>query len=341
MEWVEYGAVKPNQYNPNRMTLQDRLLLRQSILEDGWTQPIVTLTDGTIVDGEQRWTTAGMPITVPDVDAIIAEMEKRQEQGFEVSESILHRLAIARERIERAVSTSGRATLASITSGLVPITRVDFRDDAHKMIATIRHNRARGQHSIDVMSEITADLKAMGLNADDMFVRLGMSREEIDRLVEAGGADLTVGAEVEGFSQAWTPTLVSALSDDDLAARKISQSSGVQEAAKQFETAKVAREKAIREAVDNEAKSEERHTGRKLTQPEKEAIRARVESSVPLPEKPVMPELRKLMFYMTVEQHDLVMGVLGDPPVDGLIALCEMAIREGWATADPDKLPES
>lgn len=52
VEWILYDDVSPNDYNPNRMTLKDRLLLRQSLLEDGWTQSIVTLSNG-----EQRWPT--------------------------------------------------------------------------------------------------------------------------------------------------------------------------------------------------------------------------------------------------------------------------------------------
>ena len=58
VEWVPRDTVKPNAYNPNKMTWDVRQLLLQSLLEDGWTQPIVTLMDGTIVDGEQRWTTS-------------------------------------------------------------------------------------------------------------------------------------------------------------------------------------------------------------------------------------------------------------------------------------------
>src|SRR5215468_1499388 len=74
IEWVPRSSVRPNKWNPNRMTEHDRALLRQSILEDGWTQPIVTLPDGTIVDGEQRWTTSGGSIQSSDIAAIIAKM---------------------------------------------------------------------------------------------------------------------------------------------------------------------------------------------------------------------------------------------------------------------------
>src|SRR5262245_19054940 len=80
IEWVPRSSLRANSYNPNRMTEHDRLLLRQSILEDGWTQPIVTLQDGTIVDGEQRWTTSGGSIQSGDIAAIIAKMQERAEQ---------------------------------------------------------------------------------------------------------------------------------------------------------------------------------------------------------------------------------------------------------------------
>ena len=47
-----------NNYNPNHVAPDEMALLRLSILEDGWTQPIVARPDGEIVDGFHRWTTS-------------------------------------------------------------------------------------------------------------------------------------------------------------------------------------------------------------------------------------------------------------------------------------------
>jgi ParB-like chromosome segregation protein Spo0J len=50
--------LRANSYNPNRVPPPELALLRLSILQDGWTQPIVARTDGEIVDGFHRWTVA-------------------------------------------------------------------------------------------------------------------------------------------------------------------------------------------------------------------------------------------------------------------------------------------
>lgn len=57
--WLDRSQLKPNNYNPNKVAPPELKLLKQSILEDGWTQPIVINPDGTIVDGFHRWTVSG------------------------------------------------------------------------------------------------------------------------------------------------------------------------------------------------------------------------------------------------------------------------------------------
>tara|TARA_R110000744_G_scaffold247584_2_gene364130 strand:+ start:818 stop:1315 length:498 start_codon:yes stop_codon:yes gene_type:complete len=54
--WIERDKLKPNNYNPNKVAPPELKLLKISILEDGWTQPIVVNPDYTIVDGFHRWT---------------------------------------------------------------------------------------------------------------------------------------------------------------------------------------------------------------------------------------------------------------------------------------------
>lgn len=58
VEWVDRGKLHANRYNPNHVSPREMKLLKISILEDGWTQPIVARTDGEIVDGFHRWTTS-------------------------------------------------------------------------------------------------------------------------------------------------------------------------------------------------------------------------------------------------------------------------------------------
>lgn len=56
IEYVDIGSIKPNSYNPNRQSAHDFELLKRSMGEDGFTQPIIVQEGtNTIVDGEHRW----------------------------------------------------------------------------------------------------------------------------------------------------------------------------------------------------------------------------------------------------------------------------------------------
>lgn len=59
LQWIERNKLKPNDYNPNKVSKENLKLLTQSILTNGWTLPIVVRPDMTIIDGFHRWTVAG------------------------------------------------------------------------------------------------------------------------------------------------------------------------------------------------------------------------------------------------------------------------------------------
>lgn len=59
LQWVDRNKVKPNDYNPNKVSKQNLELLKQSIMTNGWTLPIVVRPDYTIIDGFHRWSVAG------------------------------------------------------------------------------------------------------------------------------------------------------------------------------------------------------------------------------------------------------------------------------------------
>lgn len=59
LQWVERDLLKPNDYNPNKVSKENLKLLTQSIMTNGWTLPIVVRPDFTIIDGFHRWTVAG------------------------------------------------------------------------------------------------------------------------------------------------------------------------------------------------------------------------------------------------------------------------------------------
>ena len=59
VKWVHRSELHANGYNPNHVAKPELALLIRSIMEAGWTQPIVRRTDGEIVDGFHRWTVSG------------------------------------------------------------------------------------------------------------------------------------------------------------------------------------------------------------------------------------------------------------------------------------------
>lgn len=59
LQWVDRDKLRPNDYNPNKVSRENLKLLTQSILTNGWTLPLVVRPDMTIIDGFHRWTVAG------------------------------------------------------------------------------------------------------------------------------------------------------------------------------------------------------------------------------------------------------------------------------------------
>ena len=59
LQWVDRSMLKANDWNPNRVSTSNMELLKQSIIANGWTLPIVVRPDYTIIDGFHRWTVSG------------------------------------------------------------------------------------------------------------------------------------------------------------------------------------------------------------------------------------------------------------------------------------------
>lgn len=87
--------------------------------------------------------------------------------------------------------------------GYLPITRIrpEREEYADRVAATIRHNRARGKHQVQAMSEIVKDL-ARRNHSDEWIAReLGMDADEVLRLKQISGlAELFADQD---FSEAW------------------------------------------------------------------------------------------------------------------------------------------
>jgi len=89
--------------------------------------------------------------------------------------------------------------------GYLPITtiRVDRTGKADRIAATIRHNRARGEHAIVHMAEIVRGLYLVGWTDEKIQKHLGMQADEVIRLKQCTG--LAALFANRDFSQAWEP----------------------------------------------------------------------------------------------------------------------------------------
>lgn len=161
--WVPRERLSANDWNPNHQAPPEFRLLALSILENGWTQPIVVRRH---VDPDGR---VGDRLEIVD--------------GF-------HRWLVAE-----------KPEVAELTHGMVPIVVLPPTDDATARMATIRHNRARGVHGVMPMADIVADLVDRGLEPPEIGRRLGMDEEEVERLLDRGQMPKRGGTSA--FGEAW------------------------------------------------------------------------------------------------------------------------------------------
>jgi ParB-like nuclease domain len=158
IEYVSASTLTPNDYNPNRQSEHEFTLLKSSILEDGFTDPVkvVELDGGVrrIVDGEHRW------------------------------------------RAVRELAEEGSLPDDDIAIVVLPM------GEAQAKIATLRHNRARGNEDVQLATDVLRDLEALGA-LDWAADSLDMDDDELQRLL----ADIPAAEDLaaEQFSEAWAP----------------------------------------------------------------------------------------------------------------------------------------
>lgn len=70
--------------------------------------------------------------------------------------------------------------------GLLPVVVIE-KDLSNRMASTIRHNRARGTHNIELMSQIVTDLDKSGMSDEWIIRHVGMDRDELLRLKQISG----------------------------------------------------------------------------------------------------------------------------------------------------------
>jgi ParB-like chromosome segregation protein Spo0J len=90
--------------------------------------------------------------------------------------------------------------------GYLPIVKIksDRTDKTDRMAATVRHNRARGKHKVESMSDMVIYLKRKNWNDQKIAKELGMEADEVLRLAQITG--LTDAFKDVDFSNAWEIT---------------------------------------------------------------------------------------------------------------------------------------
>ncbi len=86
--------------------------------------------------------------------------------------------------------------------GKLPVTVIN-KPLAQRMASTIRHNRARGSHNVDLMSNIVKELHELGRSDAWISKHLGMDKDEILRLKQITG--LTALFKDVTFGRSWLP----------------------------------------------------------------------------------------------------------------------------------------
>lgn len=87
-------------------------------------------------------------------------------------------------------------------NGLLPVAVIN-KDISERMASTIRHNRARGTHLVELMSGIVAELTKSGMSDSWIIRNIGMSKDELLRLKQITGlAELFADKEF-GKSEDW------------------------------------------------------------------------------------------------------------------------------------------
>mgnify|MGYP003509788151 FL=1 len=165
--WVKNESVFANDYNPNSVAPPEMELLKLSIQADGYTQPIVSMIDEN--DNNKR--------EVID--------------GF-------HRNRVGKECKEIQEKVHGYLPVVTIRSAQ--------SDKADRMASTVRHNRARGKHSVTSMSDIVIELKRRNWTNEKIAKHLGMDSDEVLRLYQI--TSLSSIFENKEFSMSWEPELI-------------------------------------------------------------------------------------------------------------------------------------
>jgi ParB-like chromosome segregation protein Spo0J len=99
--------------------------------------------------------------------------------------------------------------------GYLPVVTINGNrlDKGDRMAATIRHNRARGEHRVESMADIVVELKRRFWSDQKIAIELGMEPDEVLRLTQVTGlAGLFAD---RSFSEAWQATTFEDIGGED------------------------------------------------------------------------------------------------------------------------------
>lgn len=115
------------------------------------------------------------------------------EEGSRIVVDGFHRNRVGREYPEIAETLHGHLPVVQI--------RETAQDRSDRIASTIRHNRARGKHSVIKMTDIVLELKRRNWSDAKIGKELGMDADEVLRLSQIGG--LADSFADRSFSEAW------------------------------------------------------------------------------------------------------------------------------------------
>lgn len=100
---------------------------------------------------------------------------------------------------------SGTDELLERDGGLVPVVVISPASGEDQKMSTIRHNRARGRHSVMKMAEILKGMIDRDMTMEEIQGGLGMDKEEVLRLAMSEGIPRSKLISDAEWSTAWKP----------------------------------------------------------------------------------------------------------------------------------------
>lgn len=121
------------------------------------------------------------------------------DDAYEVVDGF-HRHRVGKESQEVCARVHGYLPLVKINT--------DRQEKGDRMAATIRHNRARGEHRVDSMADIVVELKRRFWSDEKIAKELGMEPDEVLRLTQVTGLsglfadrDFSIAWEADTFGE--------------------------------------------------------------------------------------------------------------------------------------------